>query len=182
LRWWKWWRGVPQNADVASSRAETPALVAGDSSLGESPRQSSKSDSSDALPKLGRRLSVSGRRLWVGRRLRSPGVRDSGLSGLTRFAIWLEQFRDQAGVGPETSVSGRRLRPWSHLGWRLRPSRPETPALVVQQWLHFVEDYIKPSSTSRSGCGFHSLSSIVAKLQSTSSLSLANRTQSPFGI
>jgi hypothetical protein len=71
----------------------------------------------------------------------------------------------------------------------LRPETPvlgslraETPALVGQQRLHFVEDYIKPSSTSRRGCGFHSLSSIVAKLQSPRSLSLATRTQSPFGI
>jgi hypothetical protein len=156
--------------------------VAEDSGLGDSPRQSSKSDSSDALPELGRRLSVSGRRLRVGRRLRSLGAGDSGLSGWSRVAIWLRRFRCQARVGPETFVSGRRLWPWSHLGQRLRPSRPETPALVVQQRLHFVEDYIKPSSTSRRGCGFHSLSSINTKLQSTRSLSLANRTQSPFGI
>jgi hypothetical protein len=43
-----------------------------------------------------------------------------------------------------------------------------------------VEDYIKPSSTSRRSYGFHSLSSIVAKLQSPRSLSLATRTQKPF--
>jgi hypothetical protein len=64
----------------------------------------------------------------------------------------------------------------------LESLRAETLALVSQQWLHFVEDYIKPSFTSRRGYGFHSLSSIVAKLQSHRSLSLATRIQSPFGI
>jgi hypothetical protein len=54
----------------------------------------------------------------------------------------------------------------------LESLRAETPALVGQQWLHFVEDYIKPSSTSKRGDGFHSLSSIVAKLQNPRSLSL----------
>jgi hypothetical protein len=41
--------------------------MAGDSGLGDSPRQTSKSDNSDANPELGWRLSVSGRRLRVGR-------------------------------------------------------------------------------------------------------------------
>jgi hypothetical protein len=92
------------------------------------------------------------------------------------------RLKHQPKIGPETFVSGRRLRCWSHLGQRLRPSWPETLALVGQQRLHFVEDYIKPSSISRRGCGFHSLSSIVAELQSTRSSILATRTRSPFGI
>jgi hypothetical protein len=71
----------------------------------------------------------------------------------------------------------------------LESLRAETPALLAetlahigQQWLHFVKDDIKPYSTSRRGCGFHSLSFIVAELQSTRSSILATRTQSPFGI
>jgi hypothetical protein len=44
-----------------------------------------------------------------------------------------------------------------------------------------MEVYIKPSSTSRRGCGFHSLSSIVAKLQSPRSLSLATRLKALLG-
>jgi hypothetical protein len=115
---------------------------------------------------------------------------DSGPQGLKTpvclarvwYATRVGRPRFQSGVGPGTFVSCRRIRCWGHLGRRLRPSRPETLALVGQQWLHSVEDYIKPSSTSRRGCGFHSLSSIVAKLQSTRSLFLATRTRSPFGI
>jgi hypothetical protein len=124
----------------------------------------------------------------------SPGhhaeAKDSGRQGPETpvclaqvwYASWVGRLSNQSGVGPKTLVSGRRLRCWDHLGWRVRSSRPETLALVGQQRLHFVEDYIKPSSTSRRGCSFHSLSSIVAKLQSPRSLSLATRTQSPFGI
>jgi hypothetical protein len=152
--------------------------VVEDSGLGDSPRQSSKSDSLDALPELGWRLSVSGRRLRVGRlRPETPVPRGRRLR-----SVWLVegcklartiQMPGQSWAGdfclwPETPA--------------LESLRAETPALVIQQRLHFVEDYIKPSITSRSGCGFHSLSSNVAKLQSTRSLSLANRTQSPFGI
>jgi hypothetical protein len=95
---------------------------------------------------------------------------------------WVGRLRHQPKIGLKTFVSGQRLRCWSHLGRRLRPSWLETPTLVGQQRLHFVEDYIKPSSTSRRGCGFHSLSSIFTKLQSTRSSILATRTRSPFGI
>jgi hypothetical protein len=137
-------------------------------------------------PGIGLETFVTGRSLRVdmlkpetpvlrGRRLWSVFAR-------VWYATWVGRLSNQSGVGPETLVSGRRLRRWSHLGRRLRPSWPETPALVSQQRLYFMEDYIKPSSTSRRGCGFHSLSSIVAELQSPRSLSLATRTQSPFGI
>jgi hypothetical protein len=68
--------------------------------------------------------------------------------------LWL-----QPGIGPETFVSGRRLWCCSHIGRRLRPSWPKTLALINQQRLHFVEHYIKLSSTSRRGCGSYSLSS-----------------------
>jgi hypothetical protein len=175
----RWWRGSPRSAAVAPPRAETPAL-ARDSGLGVSPWHSSMSDEPDAHPESGRRLYVSSRRLRVGRlRLETPVPRGRRLR-----SVWLDsgQLRLQSRVGPETLVPGRRLQCWSHLGRRLRPSRLETPALVGQQRLHFMEDYIKPSSTSRRGRGFHFLSSIVAKLQSPRSLSLATRTQSPFGI
>jgi hypothetical protein len=59
-------RGDPQSAAVVSSRPETPALVAGDSGLGDSPRQTPELAASDARPELGRRLSVSGRRIRAG--------------------------------------------------------------------------------------------------------------------
>jgi hypothetical protein len=100
----------------------------------------------------------------------SPGQRteagDSGPHGpktpVCLALLWhiprVGRLRHQPRIGPETFVSGRRLQCLSHLGRRLRPSWPETPGLVGQQRLYFVEDYIKPSSTSRRGCGFHSLS------------------------
>jgi hypothetical protein len=178
LRRWKWWRGSPRSAAVASSRAETLALLARDSSLGVSPWQSSKSDNSDAHPESGRRLCVSGRRFRVdrlrpetpvlrGRRLWSVWLSPGLLKGWT-MQVPVRSWARDFGSWPETPV--------------LESLRTETPALVGQQRLHFVEDYIKPSSTSRRGYGFHSLSSILAKLQSPRSLSLATRTQSPFGI
>jgi hypothetical protein len=116
------------------------------------------------------------------RRLRRSWAKDSGLWLDNRLGSRVGRLRRQPEVGPKTFVSSWRLWRWSHLGRRLWPSWPDTPALVDQQWLHLVEDYIKPSSTSRRGCGFYSLSSIVAELQSTRSSILATRTQSPFGI
>jgi hypothetical protein len=133
----------------------------GDSGLGFLPWMAIELDGSDVHPELGQRLCVSGRILrvdWLepetlvlrGQRLWSvarsyPGSR-------------VGRLRRQPRVGPKTFVSSQRLRCWSHLGRRLQPYLPETPALVDPQWLHFVEDYIKPSSTSRRGCGFYSLS------------------------
>jgi hypothetical protein len=153
-------------------------LLAGDSGLGVSPWQSSKLDNSDAHLESGRRLCVSGQRLRVGRlRPETPFPRGRRLRsvwlglGLLKARTVQTPIQNWAGdfcLWPETPA--------------LESLRAETPALVGQQWLHFVKDYIKPSSTSRRCCGFHSLSSIVAKLQSPRSLSLATRTQSPFGI
>jgi hypothetical protein len=144
LRRGKWWSGSPRSAAVASSRAETLALLAGDSGLGVSPRQASKSDNSDAHPELGRRLCVSGRRLRVSRlRPETPVPRVRRLrsvwlgSGLLKAQTVQTLVRSWAGdfcLWPETPA--------------LESLRAETPALVGQQWLHFVEDYIKPSSTS----------------------------------
>jgi hypothetical protein len=62
------------------------------------------------------------------------------------------------------------------------PARAETPAWVELQWLDMVKDYIKPSPTSRIGCGSHSLTPIAAKLKIPRSPPLVNRTWSPLGI
>jgi hypothetical protein len=130
-------------------------------------------------PGVGPETFVSSQTLRVDLlKLETPAFRVRRLRSVTliRMRTFIGRLRLQPAVGPETFVSGGRLRCSSHLGQRLWPSWLETPALVDQQRLHFVEHYIKPSSTSRRGCGFYSLSSIVAKLQSTRSPILATRT------
>jgi hypothetical protein len=73
-------------------------------------------DGSDVHPELGQRLCVSGRILRVDLlKSETPvcGLISAGEEG------WTAQT--PPGVRPETFVSGRRLRRYSHLGRRLRP-------------------------------------------------------------
>jgi hypothetical protein len=127
LRRWKWWRGDPRNVAGASSRAETPALLAGDSGLGVLPWQTSKSDKLDARPELGRRLSVSGRRLRVGRLRPETPVP----SGRRLRSVWLVLVCERART---IQMPGRS---WAgdFCLWPETPAleslRAETPALLA---------------------------------------------------
>jgi hypothetical protein len=121
------WRGSPRSAAVATSRAETPALLAGDFGLGFSPWQSTESDDSDAHPKLGWRFCVSGQRLRVGRlRSETPVLRGQRL-----WSVWLSPGM------PEAWTAQTPVQNWAG-DFCLRPETPvlgslraETPALQV---------------------------------------------------
>jgi hypothetical protein len=92
------------------------------------------------------------------------------------------RIRCQPRVWPETLVSGWRLRPdmtWSGVSGT---SKTKTSAQVGHQRLEILEHYIKPFSTFRRACSFHSLFTINAKLKFTRSPSLSTRTWTPFGI
>jgi hypothetical protein len=80
--------------------------MAGDSGLGDSPRQTSKLDNSDAHPELGRRLSISGRRLRVGRlRPETPVPRGRRLRSVW-LGFGLRNGSDDSDARPEL---GQRL-------------------------------------------------------------------------
>jgi hypothetical protein len=91
-------RESPRNAAVATFRVETPALLPGDSGLGFSPWHTTELDDSDVHPKLGRRLCVSGRSLWVDVLTPETPV----LRGWRLRSVWLGSGRSQGLDGPDS--------------------------------------------------------------------------------
>jgi hypothetical protein len=108
--------------------------------------------------------------------------------------LWPPRVRHSGGVTQSSEVSHRR-RPkvrmetlslwlesptWHNLDRRLWALMLETSAQVDQQQSLFVGIYIKPYSSPRRGCDFHSLNFIDEKLNFTWSPTLATRTWYPF--